>query len=52
MIKEIEWLNLNEAAQTIHVGSQMQVSDLEIMRVRDLINIKSHLKILADSFVV
>jgi hypothetical protein len=52
MIKEIEWLSLNEDGQTIHVCSQMQVSDLVIMRVRDLINIKNHLKILADSFVV
>ena len=52
MIKEIDWLNLNEAAQTIHMCSQMQVSDLEIMRLKDLINIKNHLKILTDSFVV
>jgi hypothetical protein len=50
LIKEINWFNLNEAAKSILLFSQIQVSTTDILQVRDLININNHLKVLTDSF--
>jgi hypothetical protein len=49
IVKEIEWANLNEAAQIILNCSRIQFSDLELEKVRDFISIKNHINTLTYS---
>lgn len=52
IVKEIEWVNLSEAAQIILNCSQIQFSDLELEKVRDFISIKNHINTLVYSLGV
>jgi len=52
IVKEIEWVNLSEAAQIILNCSQIQFSDLELETVRDFISIKNHINTLVYSLGV
>lgn len=52
IVKEIEWVNLSEAAQIILNCSQIQFSNLELEKVRDFISIKNHINTLVYSLGV
>lgn len=49
IVKELEWSNLNEAAQIILNCSQMQFADFELEKIRDFISIKNHINTLLYS---